>query len=144
MKIARILSAALAVAFVLGSQTAAAEGWSLAKLNPFAKKQPKAAGQKEAETADRERAKKPSPFEKLGADTKEFFSKTKDALTPKKTSAKPGSTRRPPWRRRRPEPRPSTQPPKQQPSWLSSLFRRKVTEAPESLDDWLSLERQDP
>ena len=146
MKVMRILSAALFVALVFASRTAAAEGWSLAKLTPFGKKSPKAAEQRESETADRERAKGPSPIEKLNADTKRFFSKTKEAFSAKKTGAKPSGTRRSGWFRR-PDPRRSTQPPNQPLSWLGSLFRVKEPDeptAPTSLDDWMSLERQDP
>ena len=142
MKAMRILSATLVVALVLGSRTAAAEGWSLAKLNPFGNKPPKASEQKESETANRDRAKGPSPIEKLGAGTKTFFSKTKEAFSPKK----PSGTRRSAWPRR-PDPRRPNQPPKQPLSWLGSLFRVKEPDeptAPTSLDDWMSLERQDP
>ncbi len=143
MKITRILSVAVVVALLLASQTAAAEGWSLAKLSPFGKKHSKAAERRRSETADRERAKKPSPLEKLGADTKEFFSKTKDALSLKRTAAKPGGTRRPGWLHRS-DPRRSSRPPKKQSSWLNSLFRRKEPKVLKSVDDWMSLERQDP
>ena len=143
MKIRRILSVALLGALLLGNQTASAEGWSLAKLSPFGKKNSKVSERKKSETADRQRVEQPSPLKKLDVDTKKFFSKTKDAFSLKKTAVKPGGTRRPAWLHW-PNPRRSSQPPKKQSSWFNSFFRRKEPEVPKSLDDWMTLERQDP
>lgn len=163
MKIARTLSAGLVLALLIGSRPAAADGWSLQKLNPFAKRV------KYNTISGRRyniRRVERSPLEKLSdgtnkffaeanagtkkfltdadAGAKKFFTGARDALTWKK----PAPKRRPtnqyiPWMRDPRTGRYAQYKPKQK-SWLDSLLGRKEPKRVESFDDWWKLKRLDP
>jgi len=135
MSISRVVSVTVVVTLLLGGRPAAAEGWSLGRLNPL--------GKKDSAKTPENTTKKPSPLEKLDTEVKRFFAKTGGLLKLKKPAAKqPAYKRHYPWNRQPKSPRLAQRP--KPPSWFSSLFRREQPKVPKSLDDWMSLKRQDP
>jgi len=135
MSISRVLSVAVVVTLLVGGRPAAAEEWSFGQLNPLAKRD-------SAKTPEN-KTKKPSPLEKLDAGVKRFFAKTGELLKLKKPAARqPAYKRHYPWNRQPRSPRLARRP--KPPSWFPSLFRHEQPKVPKSLDDWMSLKRQDP
>lgn len=152
MQIARILSAGLVLSLLIGGRPAAAENWSLQKLNPFAKKQQPNRTHARQRSYDR---RSPTPIEKFNAGTKKFFAdagtgtkklltNTRDALTWKKPAAKKSNTPHFPWVREPAYRQHQRSTKKEKKSWLSSLFRREEALPSRSLDDFMGAERLDP
>ena len=91
-KIVRILSVCLVLVLLADVQPALCDGWSLP--NPFSSDKDKADAKKPApKPAPKAVKKQPSTLDKVGADTKQFFTKVGDTLTFKKSEPKKTS----PW-----------------------------------------------
>jgi len=141
MKIARILPAVVVMVLLVGDQSAVADGWSLRKLLPVSKTETKPKKHYVSRTAKRP----PSPLEKLGAETKKFFTKAGEVLRLKKPAPKRKPTNQYiPWIR---EPKPrwplQYQNRQKKKSWLSFLFGHKEPKPPQSPREWIGLERLD-
>ena len=164
MKTARFLSAGMVLALLIAGPAAAADGWSLEKLNPFAKKEASRSASRSSYARSYHRTQpKPSPLESIAGGTKQMLVDTgngakklvtdtgagagrlltgaKDALTWKK----PAPRRRPanrymPWTGRSD----NRQPKDQKLSWMDRLLGRQEPKPIESLDDWWALKRMDP
>ncbi len=119
MKSVRLPLIVLTLAMLLGGQPPQARAWSLADLNPFAKKK--------AEDP-RQQVRAPSPWQKIDSGAKKFAAKTKNALTPRKKKNNPSLWSRQPVRQ------------KKNPFW-SSWFKPKQAEAPKTMKDWWKLDR---
>ena len=164
MKIARILSAGATAILLIGSPPALAEGWSPAKLNPFAKR---AENNTVSGRRHNVRSVEPSPLEKLNTGTKKFFADTNAGLTKffadtdagakrffagakgALTRKRPDPKRKPtnqyvPWVRAPNDPRYPQQHTKQKNSWLDSLLGREEPKRVESLKEWVGLPRPTP
>ena len=133
MKIAQILSALVLAAILVGDRPALAKPWSLETLNPF--------GKKESKQPPNRTASKASPLGKLNVGTRRFFAKTKGFFTLDRHSTKSSLQPPSPWVRSRGVQQQAQQP--QKTSWLDSLLHPPKPKVPESLDDWMSLKRQD-
>ncbi len=141
MKTTRILWAAAILAAWTAGQTTPAPGWTLDQLNPFHRNE---ANRK----PDGRTVNKPSPLEKIDASTRAFFSNLKDTLTPRKPAARKSPLKpRVPWvRNPKPQRTDAAKKPQrtytaQKPSWLNSLFRREEPKPPETMDEFMRLER---
>ncbi len=121
MKSVRIPLIVLTLAMLLGGQPPRAEAWSLADLNPFAKKKSE---------SPQQQIKAPSPWQKIDSGAKSFATRTKNALTPKKKN-NPSL-----WAQQ------SARSKKKNPFW-SSWFKPKQAEAPKTMKDWWKLKRPD-
>ncbi len=126
MKSVRISLIVLTLAVLVEKQPLQAKAWSLADLNPFAKKDTK--------TAPRGQLKAPSPWQRIDTGTKQFFTKTKDVLTLKKPEKKNNPSL---WNRR------PKRPTNKKPFW-SSWFKPKKPGPPKSMEEWWQLKRMDP
>ncbi len=151
MKTKRIVWISVLLAAPLGARSAAAEGWSLSKLNPFAKNEEKtkAASVPRETVISSDRGYRydtvkpePSTWQKFDTGTKKFFAGTKDALTWKKPTPKPTKKRLAvPWLHDPKDPNDLRGPKGKKKSWFSSLFAPKEPNHPRSMKEFVGLPR---
>jgi len=129
MKIARMLLIGAMMVLVTHARPAMCEGWSLP--NPFA-----FSSKKESKKTSKT---KPSALDKIGAGTKNFFTKVGDTLTFKKSAPKKVAPQYAYPRNR------ALKPPKKEESnsWLGPLFQPEAPPPLKTTRDWMELPRND-
>ena len=138
VRIARVLSACMAMAVLAGVCPTVCQSWSLlSPLSSDTKADPKT---DTSRPISRVVQKQPSTLDKVGTGTKNFFNKTGETLGLKKPEPK-----RPLYAVARP---PTILPPKkpESKSWLSSLspYKAAEPEKPKTVKDWMANKRLDP
>jgi hypothetical protein len=126
VRIARVLSAGLILAWVATVQSVACAGWSLP--NPFASET------KATVTPTKAAKTEPSVLQKVGTGTKNFFNKTGETLGLKKPEAK---------KYHYASPKPPAQPAKPAKSWIPSVFQPEKKKEHQTVTDWMKQPRQD-
>jgi len=163
MKTAPFLAAIFVLTLFAGERSVRAEGWSLEKLNPFAKQEPAAYSAAPVRFGAYANKKEPSPLEKFNAGTqkiladttagtkkvlvgtangtKKFFTGVRDTFAWKDPAPKRKANPLVPWIREPEDPRYLRSSQKQKKSWFDSLFGREEPRRVESMKDWVGLPR---
>jgi len=140
MRTERIVLVGISLSLMLAARAAVGDEWSLAKLNPFSKKEKVEKMEPRKMTIGSNRGYRyqsetpqPSAWQKFDAGTKKFFSDTKRALTWKKPAPKrPTSSTGLAWIK---------QPKEEKKSWFGSLFAPKEPAPAKSMQEFLGLPR---
>jgi hypothetical protein len=134
MKTVRLALAGIVLASLVGSQAVQADGWSLANMFSTTTTKTEPAPKKPNPKYSKQ---PPSALEKVGTGTKNFFSGIGDTLTGKKTAPKKPVNSYSSLVRK-----PSKPAQKTSSSW--NPFHREEPKPPQSLKDFMGMQRLDP